>query len=213
MQSSQVDAFYPERSTRALEVSPADVRLEIVECMTPKAVGGKQGDIWHAGVVGWQDRALLLPGTSFAGKTTLVAELVRAGATYYSDEYAVLDQHGRVYSYPRDLQMRLAGSPQQSAVAVEHLTGTVGTSPLSVSRVVFTEYRESGHWNPEPVSAGMAVLEMLRHAIPVQRTPARVMATLARMMETATAVRSERGEASEAANSLLTAIPLGGAPV
>jgi hypothetical protein len=59
----------------------------------------------------------------------------------------------------------------------------------------------------------MAVLEMLRHAIPVQRTPARVMATLARMMETATAVRSERGEASEAANSLLTAIPLGGAPV
>jgi hypothetical protein len=213
MQSSQVDAFYPERSTRALEVSPADVRLEIVECMTPKAVGGKQGDIWHAGVVGWQDRALLLPGTSFAGKTTLVAELVRAGATYYSDEYAVLDQHGRVYSYPRDLQMRLAGSPQQSAVAVEHLTGTVGTSPLSVSRVVFTEYRESGHWNPEPVSAGMGVLEMLRHAIPVQRTPARVMATLARMMETATAVRSERGEASEAANSLLTAIPLGGAPV
>jgi hypothetical protein len=213
MQSSQVDAFYPERSTRALEVSPADVRLEIVECMTPKAVGGKQGDIWHAGVVGWQDRALLLPGTSFAGKTTLVAELVRAGATYYSDEYAVLDQHGRVYSYPRDLQMRLAGSPQQSAVAVEHLTGTVGTSPLSVSRVVFTEYRESGHWNPEPVSAGMAVLEMLWHAIPVQRTPARVMATLARMMETATAVRSERGEASEAANSLLTAIPLGGAPV
>ena len=213
MQSSQVDAFYPERSTRALEVSPADVRLEIVECMTPKAVGGKQGDIWHAGVVGWQDRALLLPGTSFAGKTTLVAELVRAGAIYYSDEYAVLDQHGRVYPYPRDLQMRLAGSPQQSAVAVEHLTGTVGTSPLSVSRVVFTEYRESGHWNPEPVSAGMGVLEMLRHAIPVQRTPARVMATLARMMETATAVRSERGEASEAANSLLTAIPLGGAPV
>jgi hypothetical protein len=59
----------------------------------------------------------------------------------------------------------------------------------------------------------MAVLEMLRHTIPVQRTPARVMATLAKMMETATAVRSERGEASEAANSLLTAIPLGGAPV
>jgi hypothetical protein len=167
----------------------------------------------HAGVVGWQDRALLLPGTGFAGKTTLVAELVRAGAIYYSDEYAVLDQHGRVYPYPRDLQMRLAGSPQQSAVAVEHLTGTVGTSPLSVSRVVFTEYRESGHWSPEPVSAGMAVLEMLRHTIPVQRTPARVMATLAKMMETATAVRSERGEASEAANSLLTAIPLGGAPV
>ena len=32
----------------------------------------------HAGVVGWRGHALVLPGTSFAGKTTLVAELVRA---------------------------------------------------------------------------------------------------------------------------------------
>ncbi len=48
----------------------------------------------HAGVVGWRGRALVLPGTSFAGKTTLVAELVRAGAAYYSDEYAVIDELG-----------------------------------------------------------------------------------------------------------------------
>ena len=53
----------------------------------------------HAGVVAWRGRALVLPGTSFAGKTTLVAELVRAGAIYYSDEYAVLDEQGRVHPY------------------------------------------------------------------------------------------------------------------
>src|SRR5262245_28191234 len=41
----------------------------------------------HAGAVGWKGRALLLPGRTFAGKSTLVAALVRAGATYYSDEY------------------------------------------------------------------------------------------------------------------------------
>jgi hypothetical protein len=52
----------------------------------------------------------------------------------------------------------------------------------------------------------MAVLEMLQHTIPVQRTPARVMATLAKMMENAIAVRSERGEAYEAAHALLTAM-------
>jgi serine kinase of HPr protein (carbohydrate metabolism regulator) len=157
----------------------------------------------HAGVVGWQGRALVLPGTSFAGKTTLVAELVRAGATYYSDEYAVLDEQGRVHPYPRDLQMREDGGVEQRAVAVEQFSGTVGTTALSVARVVFTEYVECGLWNPEAVSAGMAVLEMLRHAIPVQRTPARVMATLAKMMETAVAERSERGEARETAISLL----------
>ena len=47
---------------------------------------------------------------------------------------------------------------------------------------------------------------MLRHAIPVQRTPSRVMATLARMMEGATAVRSKRGEAREVAGWLLQAM-------
>ncbi|MDX6558208.1 MAG: hypothetical protein QOF72_1257, partial [Blastocatellia bacterium] len=45
----------------------------------------------HAGVVGWNDRAILIPGLSHSGKTTLVDQLIRAGATYYSDEYAVID--------------------------------------------------------------------------------------------------------------------------
>lgn len=36
----------------------------------------------HAGVVGWHNRAIVIPGQSFSGKTTLVAALVKAGATY-----------------------------------------------------------------------------------------------------------------------------------
>jgi hypothetical protein len=160
----------------------------------------------HAGVVGWQGNALVLPGTSFAGKTTLVAELVRAGATYYSDEYAVVDEQGFVHPYARALQMRQGSGVAQTSVAVERLDGRAGADPLPVARVVFTEYVEGGLWSPQPVSAGNAVLEMLRHAIPVQRTPARVMTTLAKMMEAATAWRTMRGEASEAAKFLLGAM-------
>jgi hypothetical protein len=186
----------------ALQQLTRDLMVHVANCAPDRV-------FVHAGVVGWQGHALVLPGTSFAGKTTLVAELVRAGATYYSDEYAVLDEHGRVYPYARDLQMRQPGSPEQTPFAAERLSGTVGTAPLSVSHVAFARYKESGRWNPEPISAGLAVLEMLRHAIPVQRTPARVMATLAKMMENATAVRSERGEAYEAARALLTAMPVG----
>src|SRR6266550_220612 len=44
----------------------------------------------HAGVVGWKGKAIVIPGRSFSGKSTMVSELVKAGATYYSDEYAVL---------------------------------------------------------------------------------------------------------------------------
>jgi hypothetical protein len=161
----------------------------------------------HAGVVGWQGRAIVLPGTSFAGKTTLVAALVRAGAAYYSDEYAVVDAEGLVHPYARDLQMRQPGRPEQRAVSVDSLQGLAGTAPLAVAQVVFAEYAAGGHWNPQPVSPGMAVLEMLRHTIPVQRTPARVMATLTRMMRDAQAFRSARGEADATAAALLAALP------
>jgi len=157
----------------------------------------------HAGVVAWHGRALVLPGASFAGKTTLVAELVRAGAVYYSDEYAVLDAEGRVHPYARELAMRGEGSEAQSPLSVAALGGISGSMPLPVSHVVFAEYAEGAAWRPLPVSPGMAALEMLRHAVPVQRTPERVMATLGRMLEDATAVRSPRGEAKDAAQALL----------
>jgi hypothetical protein len=35
----------------------------------------------HAGVVGWKGKAILITGSSFSGKSTLVAELLRAGAS------------------------------------------------------------------------------------------------------------------------------------
>ena len=35
----------------------------------------------HAGVVGWKGRAIVIPGSSHSGKTSLVAALLAAGAT------------------------------------------------------------------------------------------------------------------------------------
>ena len=40
----------------------------------------------HAGVVAWRGSAILMPGRSFAGKTTLVRTFLEEGATYYSDD-------------------------------------------------------------------------------------------------------------------------------
>ena len=53
----------------------------------------------HAGVVGWRGLAIVIPGRGSTGKSTLVAELVRRGAVYYSDAFAVLDEAGRVHPY------------------------------------------------------------------------------------------------------------------
>ena len=167
----------------------------------------------HAGVVAWQGRALMLPGASHAGKSTLVAELVRAGATYYSDEFALLDSQGRVHPFTRDIRMRQPGVEDQVPLPLKHLDGHAGTGPLPVSMVVFAEFAEHARWAPEAVTPGRAVLELLLHSTPVQRTPDRTLATLTAMVRHARVWKSQRGEAAVAARSLLAALATGGQPV
>ena len=74
----------------------SDMRLSV-------ASGAKRRIFVHAGVVGWKGHAIVIPGRTFSGKSTLVAELLRAGATYYSDELAVLDARGRVHPFQKPL--------------------------------------------------------------------------------------------------------------
>jgi hypothetical protein len=89
----------------------------------------------HAGVVGWRGRALLLPGASRAGKSTLVAALLRAGASYYSDEYAVLDPHGLVHPFARPLSLRSANGAAPRRCGPEELGARAGQGPLPVGLV------------------------------------------------------------------------------
>src|SRR5436190_6271921 len=95
----------------------------------------------HAGVVGWNGKAILIPGPSFSGKSTLVAELLRAGATYYSDEYAVIDASGRVHPYARDLRIRAAESGRVERLRPEQLSAGIGSQPLRVGLVVSTNFK------------------------------------------------------------------------
>ncbi|WP_157871812.1 hypothetical protein [Gloeothece verrucosa] len=97
----------------------------------------------HAGVVGWRGRAIVIPGRSFSGKTTLAAALVKAGAIYYSDEYAVIDRDGLVHPYPRPLCIREGVGEQikRRKCSVEELGGQAGTDPIPVGLVVHTKYQ------------------------------------------------------------------------
>ena len=70
-----------------------------------------------------------LPGSSFTGKTTLVAALVRAGATYYSDEYAVLDERRARASLPEPLSHSETATIDNRNHHVETLGGPPATDP------------------------------------------------------------------------------------
>jgi hypothetical protein len=151
----------------------------------------------HAGVVGWGDQAILIPGRSFSGKTTLVAELVRAGATYYSDEFAVLDRRGMVYPYAQPLQIRESGSHRQTQHPVETLGGTAGTQPLPVAMVVVSKYKPGAQWRPRPLTQGIGLLKLLDNTVSARRAPAVALSTLKHVVSHATIVRGLRGEASQ----------------
>src|SRR5215470_9725054 len=167
----------------------ADVQLHVAE-MAPERV------FVHSGVVGYQGRGILLPGRSFAGKSILVRELVRAGAQYYSDEYAVLDSAGGVHPYARPLSIRSG----RARGLTKHPVDTVGVraddGPLPVGLVVMSEFRSGGEWRPRRLSPGRGALALHANTVAARRIPEVALATLHQVVTRAPIVTSERGEAS-----------------
>lgn len=157
----------------------------------------------HAGVVGWKGKAIVMPGQSFSGKSTLTRELMRAGARFYSDEYAVLDARGRVHPFHRPLQLREQGTTRQTRHTVESLGGERGTKPLPVGLVVMSEYRSGARWRPRRLSAGQGALAMMLHSVSARRQPDAVLETLRQVVIRAPVVKGTRGEAAEVVDSIL----------
>src|SRR5437868_1638910 len=156
----------------------------------------------HAGVVGWQGKAIVVPGASFSGKTTLVMEFIRAGATYFSDEFAVFDRHGNVHPFARPLGVR-EDSAAQTKYAVEELGGTAATSPLPLGLVLATKYTAGTGFHPREMSPAHAVLALLANTVSARRYPTRTMAVLSKATERAKAVTGTRGEASRIVDFVL----------
>lgn len=179
------------------EIFESDVRRLVAEFTTQRV-------FVHAGVVGWRDRAIVIPGRSFTGKTTLVAELVRAGATYYSDEYAVLDRQGRVHPYGKPLSLRESGDHRQTERTVEELGGSAGTKPMRIGCVLVTEYRDGARWAPKRLTAGQAVLSLLANTVSARRRPEMALEALNAATANAIALKSKRGEAARIVQAIVT---------
>jgi hypothetical protein len=181
----------------ALEILERELQLYIAEYARHRV-------FVHAGVVGWRGRAIIIPGRTMSGKTTLVKALVEAGATYYSDEYAVLDERGRVHPYLKPMSVRENGDRSAKEIRPEALGGTSGVKPLPVGLVVATGYREGARWRPRQLLPGRAVMALLcDHTVSVRRKPERALNTLRQVVTEALVLKGVRGEATEVAETLL----------
>ncbi len=178
-----------------LQVFESATKLYVAD-LTPNRV------VVHAGVVAWRDRAILFPGSSYAGKSTLVAELLRCGAGYVSDDFAVLDRDGYVHPYDRPLVMRDAHGHRQrlcpSAFGV-----TPSQQHLPIGTIVFTHFDPACQWQPTKISRGEATMKLLENTISARRNPRTALQTFGRITNHATLLAGPRGIASQVAHQLL----------
>lgn len=157
----------------------------------------------HAGVVGWKGVAILIPGASFSGKTTMVAQMIKAGATYYSDEYAVIDESGRVHSYTRPLGIRAADTSRARKVTADELGAQVGSKPLRIGLVISTRFKDGARWRPRELSRGKGVLELLANTVSARTQPELALNVLPKALKSAKILKGVRGEASEIIDVIL----------
>jgi len=182
-----------------LKILEAQIRRAVAE-MAPRRV------FVHAGVIEHRGRAIVIPGSSMSGKSTLVSELIKLGATYYSDEFAVLDEKGMVAPFAKPLSLRAPGSFDATDYGVEHFGAAIGVKSVPIGLVAITRYAPGTKWRPRRLSAGNGALGLLAHSVAARREPRRVLGTLHRALGGAEIVKGARGEASEVAEQLLEAL-------
>jgi hypothetical protein len=157
----------------------------------------------HAGCAVVDGRANVIPGRKLFGNESLAAALVRAGATYFSDEFAVLDRRGRVHPYPRPLSIRPYDGSARRRVPVHEMGGTAGARGASVGLMAHLRYDADAGWAVEEIGAGRAVLALIDNTVAARSRPRAMLTAAGQAIESARAVAGTRGDADEAARLLL----------
>lgn len=155
----------------------------------------------HAGVVGHVGRAIVLPGPRMIGKTTLVAALLRAGATYYADDWAVLDGQGLVHPFPTRLFIK-----GEDDLSPESLGGVTGGRPIPVGLIASIAFRDGASWRPRRRTPGEGVLMLLRNAYGMDAPDVAIQSARSAAAG-ALVLEGERGDAAETAAALLESSP------
>jgi hypothetical protein len=156
----------------------------------------------HAGTVLWGERALLLPGGTHAGKSSLVVELLRHGATYFSDEYALIDSDGLVHPYPRPLLVR-NGRPEQVPILPSECNASVGEAPAPIGWILALQYLSGCTWSVAAITQSEALLTLLRNTPHILAESPEMVRVFERAVTGATCYAGHRNEAADAVDQIL----------
>jgi hypothetical protein len=165
----------------------------------------------QAGVVGWHGVAIVIPGPRQAAKSALVAELVRRGAVYFSDTFAVLDETGQVHAYARPL---LLESEHRQTSDLWLARGQAPTEPVSIGLIVAGAYQPGCTWRPAIVQGARALWSLFEHTVPLeaqaqwaQRTPTEYLIHIAgRVVPTVVTLQGPWAQVEDIAARLLNLV-------
>lgn len=158
----------------------------------------------HAGAVTIEGHAIILPGRSFAGKTTLVKALVQRGAVYFSDDFAVIDREGRVIPFPKPLSVRGPGGGRDSAdVEAGAIGAAVGRGPAPCALIFLSQYEKAARWGPQILSKGEGLLRLIEHTVPVRTNTRFSLKVLNKLALRAIIAESRRADAGAASIKLI----------
>lgn len=163
----------------------------------------------HAGAVAVNGQAIVIPGSSFKGKSTLIHELCVQGAEYLSDEYAVVDSKGNVYPYPRRLSIRKSEGIEAAEVDPVSAGFVIAKNSVPIGVIAALEYQQEIGWNVEPIKPALGALKLLANTVPARTRPADCLRFLGAASAAAHSFEGTRGEASAAAELLIDSLTSG----
>lgn len=156
----------------------------------------------RAGAVSCGPVGLLLPASPRAGKSTLVAGLVRGGFSFLTDDLAALDpRSGRMIPFPLPLWIKRGSlgllpdlDPRLPArlsrflegewpVAADQVRPGAGGGPVGVAHVVFPRWEGVGEDALEPLPAGQGFADLVQHGLNLEALGPAAVAGLASSME------------------------------
>lgn len=173
----------------------------------------------HAGaVVTPSGSGILLPGDSGAGKTTLVAGLLRAGFGYLSDEAGAIDPvTGRLYPYPKALTLKkhpadlFPGLPLNGQgglvrgvwhVRADDIRPGATVGPSDVRFIVAPRYQVGASTELIPLGRAEGVAELARSTLNLSTYRSRALPLLARVVRGADCYRLVSGDVDGAVRAL-----------
>jgi hypothetical protein len=159
----------------------------------------------HAGAVVFQSQAILFPGVTHAGKSSLVAELLRRGARLLSDEYALIDKAGRVHSYPRPIMLR-DSRHMQSPVLPGEFGSQFTTGPVPVGWIMALEYWPESIWEVRDVPQGEALMILLRNTPHPMADSPEMISSFMNAVSSARCLTGYRGHVAQSADQILKLI-------